>query len=86
MTLHCTPGEWRFGMRDDGSIWISLGDPVKGPHYQFDFPARLADARLACAAPDLYEALEGVLRVADRDTAEFNKARAALAKARGESA
>lgn len=33
---------------------------------------------------DLVAALEGVIRVADRATDEFDKARAALAKAKGE--
>ena len=37
------------------------------------------------AAPDLLEALEAVVRVADRDTVEFNMAHAAIAKAKGES-
>lgn len=36
---------------------------------------------LAAAAPDLLEALIGVLRVADRKTDEFDAARAAIAKA-----
>ncbi|MDB5490323.1 MAG: hypothetical protein JWO78_172 [Micavibrio sp.] len=39
---------------------------------------------LACNAhDDLVKALEGVIRVADRKTVEFDAARAALAKARG---
>ncbi len=42
-----------------------------------------ANARLIAAAPDLYEALKGVLRVADRKTVEFDAARAALAKVEG---
>ena len=46
----------------------------------------LANAFLIAAAPDLYAALEGVLRIADRKTVEFDVARAALAKARGEAA
>lgn len=41
-----------------------------------------ADAALFAAAPDLLAALEGVLRVADRNTVEFDAARAAIAKAR----
>ena len=41
-------------------------------------------ARLIAAAPELLEALEGVLRVADRKTDEFDAARAAIAKARGQ--
>ena len=43
-----------------------------------------ANARLIAAAPDLLEALEGVVRVADRDTPEFAAARAAIARATGE--
>lgn len=42
-----------------------------------------ADARLIAAAPDLLEALRGVVRVADRATVEFEAARAAIAKAEG---
>jgi hypothetical protein len=43
-----------------------------------------ANINLIAAAPDLLAALEGVLRVADRQTAEFEAARAAIAKAKGE--
>lgn len=43
-----------------------------------------ANARLIAAAPDLLAALQGVLRVADRATDEFDAARAAIAKATGE--
>lgn len=43
----------------------------------------LADAVLRAAAPDLLEALQGVLRVADRATDEFDAARAAIAKSIG---
>lgn len=44
------------------------------------------NARLIAAAPDLLEALRAVVRVADRKTAEFDLARAAIAKALGEEA
>ncbi len=44
---------------------------------------RIAKARLVDAAPDLLAALQGVLRVADRKTDEFDAARAAIAKATG---
>jgi len=44
-----------------------------------------ADARLIAAAPELLEALKGVIRVADRATVEFDAARAAIAKAEGQS-
>jgi hypothetical protein len=43
------------------------------------------NARLIAAAPELLEALLGVLRVADRKTVEFDAARAAIAKATGAS-
>lgn len=42
-----------------------------------------ANARLISAAPELLEALKAVLSVADRKTVEFDKARAAIAKATG---
>jgi len=44
-----------------------------------------ADATLIEAAPELLAALEGVMRVADRATVEFDAARAAIAKAKGTS-
>lgn len=40
-----------------------------------------ANARLIAAAPELLAALKGVLRVADRQTDEFDAARAAITKA-----
>lgn len=42
-----------------------------------------ANANLIAAAPDLLEALEAVLSVADRATDEFDMARKAIACARG---
>lgn len=57
------------------------------PDYNYhteDVEYQSADARLIAAAPDLLEALEAVVRVADRATDEFDMARAAIAKARGE--
>lgn len=46
-----------------------------------DVETEEANALLIAAAPDLLEALRGVLRVADRNTVEFDAARAAIAKA-----
>ncbi len=43
-----------------------------------DAPARLMDA-----APDLLEALKGILRITDRKHVAWDKARAAIAKAEG---
>ncbi len=42
-----------------------------------------AISALISAAPDLLKALQGVLRVADRKTDEFDAARAAISKATG---
>lgn len=46
-------------------------------------PAAQPVDALVAAAPDLLSALQGVLRVADRATVEFDAARAAIAKATG---
>lgn len=53
-----TPGLWAYGVRDDGSIWLSLGETLKGPHMQGDLVATEADAKLIVAAPDMVAALE----------------------------
>lgn len=45
------------------------------------FRAMPEAARLFAAAPELLEALKKVVAIADRDTVEFDEARAALAKA-----
>lgn len=42
------------------------------------------DMNLIAAAPDLLEALQAVVRVADRQTDELDMARAAISKALGE--
>lgn len=71
-------------------IWYADGPHVVSPgnfyaHVagtRFDSKVDLrAAARLMAAAPQLLEALQGVLRVADRATDEFDAARAAIAKA-----
>lgn len=56
-TAKHTPGPWKYGVRKDKSIWLSLGDPVKGPHHQGDFFGTEKDAALTIAAPELLEAL-----------------------------
>lgn len=55
-----------------GALGLSPDDAVK---------VQAEWARMAAAAPDLLEALKAVVAVADRNTVEFDKARAALAKA-----
>jgi len=49
--------------------------------YEIDLSELESNIRLIAAAPDLLAALIGVVRVADRATAEFDAARAAIAKA-----
>ena len=81
-----TPGPWRY-QRENGS-------PTTGQHMIAGAnPGYLAEvrdcgsgdvcanARLIAAAPELLDALQAVVRVADRNTVEFDMARAAIAKA-----
>lgn len=84
-----TPGPWRYepSTNNFGGYAIYGSDrrggqvlPILGMTYNWPQNA-LANARLIAAAPDLFAALQGVLRVADRKTVEFDQARAALALA-----
>lgn len=80
------PGPWEFGTRDDGSIWLSLGDSVSGAHFQGDIECSAADASLISAAPDLLEALRSI----ENDSGTIPQAiwdlrNAAIAKAEGRS-
>lgn len=87
-----TPGPWAIntGAEDDG-VYVYI-EEIESPHGMVAWARDIGDelvttepdAHLIAAAPELYEALECVLRVADRQTVEFDAARAALAKARGE--
>jgi hypothetical protein len=95
-----TPGPWTFGVRRDGSIWLSIGDPKgRGAHYQGDLVATPEDARLIVAAPELLGELQKLLAYADGihrlqahidgegvDYVTFPEARAAIAKATGSAA
>ncbi len=88
MSAH-TPGPW---------VWLEPQKVLNSAHgkvidhacYEgmwfaaYDEEINAANARLIAAAPELLEALQGVLRVADRATSEFDAARAAIAKATGE--
>lgn len=89
-----TPGPWC--VHDNGVFYdiqthsgINIGDICASQH-TFDDGVHnglvaTANAHLMAAAPELLSALQGVIRVADRDTDEFIAARAAVAKALGES-
>lgn len=78
-----TPGPWKATFR---TVTAAETDERLGFTLKF-FNGNADDARANCrliaAAPDLLAALEGVLRVADRKTDEFDAARAAIAKALG---
>ena len=85
-----TPGPWTARDQGEGPRGKSLGIVISGRnHLPLFFLPRgkpeegMANAYLVAAAPDLLEALKGVIRVADRETTEFNAARAAIAKAEG---
>lgn len=63
MSAEITPGLWTYGVRSDGSIWLSIGDPKGAPHYQGDLIATEADARLIVAAPKMLDALRETVLV-----------------------
>lgn len=100
-----TPGEWFCsGRSSSGLIFIGTFSETKsnqlsrGPHVARVFGAPggkpdegVANARLIAAAPDLLDALEGLMRSTGAlhgssvaDTPAEKTARAALAKAKGE--
>lgn len=64
---------------------VGAGFNDDGVYFTFDDTTiHRGDVRLMEAAPDLLEALQAVVRVADRQTDEFDMARAAISKALGE--
>ena len=76
-----TPGPWRIGAIESGMVAIdgANGEEVTG----FVFPE---DGRLIAAAPDLLEALQGLLNALPSATTHpaIKSASAAIAKATGE--
>lgn len=97
MSKH-TPGPWKYGrpwsLSYGCGLWLVTAESTdRGKAnvlMQGDCQNHLsaeeaeANARLIAAAPDLLEALQAVVRVADRKTAEFDLARAALSRATGQ--
>ena len=87
-----TPGPW-VASKTDRSIGPVSRDndqsygmilPVAWVEFDGNDAFQQANARLIAAAPALLEALQAVVRVADRQTVEFDMARAAISKALGE--
>ncbi|CAJ0805097.1 hypothetical protein LMG18090_04733 [Ralstonia mannitolilytica] len=88
MNTKHTPGNWeaignlvRSSLTEGGFLVAECRDSDGQPHS--DEAKRYA--RLFAAAPKLLEALQAVVAVADRATDEFDRARAAIAKATGAS-
>jgi hypothetical protein len=81
-----TPGPWRVrrSNHSDKYRYVQIGKDAN--YTTLDLLA--ADARLISAAPDLYEALQEIVDATDTGwehlDATFERARAALKKARGE--
>lgn len=97
MSAKHTPGPWSIitsetcdlyaGIESDDFSIVVIGYPeddddggVRGKTPE----EAMANAHLIAAAPDLLESLERVVAIADRNTVEFNAAKAAIAKAKGE--
>jgi hypothetical protein len=83
-----TQGPWiahvDIGEDTRGMGWIRTPDGRDVSCYgtqELWMSENIANGKLMAAAPELLEALKGVLRVADRKTDEFDAARAAIAKA-----
>ena len=86
MSKH-TPGPWGYAWAGGIALVFQKGEEtIASIPYDDDneIPQVEANARLIATVPELLEALQGVLRVADRATVEFDVARAAIAKATGE--
>ncbi len=80
-----TPGPW-VAERLDTDQWELVADSIDARVLAVTYagdPDALANMTLAAAAPELYEALEGLLRYSWRER-QKEAAQSALAKARGE--
>lgn len=73
-----TPGPWYWDEEGLGN----KNHIVFGKEYPLEMTSK-ENKSLISAAPELLEALQAVVRVADRQTDEFDMARAAIAKALG---
>jgi hypothetical protein len=83
-----TPGPW-FTNGETSGLRVRIACAAPGHPHGVRVLGHMntwSDARLAAAAPDLYEALRGILAITDRAHVAWDKARAALAKSSGEGA
>ena len=80
-----TPGKWKYTVRNVNEMMTTFHGVTIGDTYiEAATRNEREDALLIAAAPDLLEALQAVVRVVDRQTDEFDMARAAIRKALGE--
>lgn len=90
MSENWTPGPWIVDDRSSKPRILTGASPnyliAAGPICGGSAARRTAEAngRLIAAAPELYAALEEVVRISDRKHDAWDEAKAALAKARGE--
>ena len=89
-----TPGDWEWSQAEHGDVEVRSvdGDFIAIVVLDGDTETRDANANLIAAAPDLYAVLDALTAsvrvtrgVPSFDVVLLNQARAALAKARGES-
>ena len=59
-----TPGPCEYGARIDGSMWMSIGSPVTGPHVQADWEFGANNAEAFAASRTDIPRLVAALRVA----------------------
>ena len=85
-----TPGPWRYASRNVNEIMTTFhGVQIGRSYIDVATENEKADAHLVAAAPELYEALDEVFAASCPEVpgsagSPLEKARAALAKARGE--
>lgn len=77
MSEQHTPGPWEVEESCCYLVFAKDGGLVATMESMYDGP-------LIAAAPRILAALKSVVRIADRDSAEFNEARAAIAEAERE--
>ncbi len=77
-----------YGRRHNGTMWMSIGNPVKGYHVRADWEFGETYARMLAASEDLLDALKALLDISPMsrvagDALIHRQAEAAIAKAEG---